>query len=103
MNVSAPLKFTSNTRNRVRSMVTGITKDGTGTPVAGANVDVFSTNRRKFWGTTVSDANGFYEIEVAAPGSTDEDGIVLTFFAVAYKAGGTDLSGTTVNTLVANA
>jgi hypothetical protein len=81
-------------------MITGVTKDGAGTPVGSANVDIYSKASRRWWGTAVSDANGNYSIEVSAPSALEPDGQTLTFFAVAYKAGGPDISGTTVNTLV---
>lgn len=53
---------------------------------------MFDTATDTIRGTTVSDANGNYLVD----GQID-----TTYYLVAYKAGAPDVSGTTVNTIVA--
>jgi hypothetical protein len=74
-------------------VVSGITKDSTGTPVANCHVDVFRTLDDVLVGDGNSDANGAYSIPVNAPDTG------LKFYAIAYKAGAPDIAGITVNTL----
>jgi len=67
-----------------------ITKDAAGTVLPGATVRLFRTDDNVLQQVVVSDANGAYSFNVP-PG--------VSFFVVAYKAGGTDVAGTSVNTL----
>jgi hypothetical protein len=80
-------------RRPARYTIAGITRDASNNPLAGCAVEVFETGSGLLRGATVSDANGNYSIDVTG-------GEGLTFFAVAYKAGTSDVAGTTVNTLV---
>ena len=84
----------------IRYLITGVTKDSTGTPLGGCAVQVYETlpgimpmepgGRLVNMGT--SDANGNYSLEVhSLPG--------CRFRVDAYKAGAPDVAGTTVNTL----
>jgi hypothetical protein len=70
--------------------ITGITKDGTGTPVAGATVQLVRTQDNSPVHSTVSDANGAYTIAASQ---------VLQHYLRAKNSAGT-LVGTTVDTLV---
>jgi hypothetical protein len=76
-----------------RYTIAGITRDSNNNPLAACAVEIFETGSGFLRGSTVSDANGNYSIDVTG-------GMGLTFFAVAYKAGTSDVAGTTVNTLV---
>ena len=88
---------------QIRYLITGITKDSTGAALDGCSISVFEcstlTNgepKKRLVNTTISDSLGNYSIEV-------HSGIGMTFQCVAYKAGGTDVAGITVNTLVGTA
>jgi hypothetical protein len=86
--VNAPNRLTPQ-----RYIISGVTRNSTGTPLETCVVNVFDTVSNTLLATTISDAGGNYSLGVnGLPG--------LTFYAVAYKAGGTDVEGTTVNTLV---
>ncbi len=74
--------------------ITGVTKDSTGAALGGCTVKVYRTTDDVLVGTQVSDAAGNYNIQVAASS--------LAYYVVAYLAGSPDVSGTTVNTLVAS-
>ena len=76
-----------------RYRIQGITKTSTGAVLANCSVDIFETASRRLRGSTVSDADGAYSLEITS-------GEGLTFFVTAYKAGAPDVAGTTVNTLV---
>ena len=73
-------------------VISGVTKDSTGTPLAGCTVQLFYTATDKIADEKVSDASGNYEFRSAAP--------AVNFYIVAYKAGSPDVTGATVNTLV---
>ena len=70
--------------------ISGITKDSTGTPLAGCTVHIFETMRDLLMGLTVSDGGGNYSLSVT-PSNPQ--------YCVAYLAGFPDVAGTTVNTL----
>lgn len=70
--------------------ITGITKDSTGTPLSSCVVDLYRTENESWIARTNSDGSGNYSFQILVGGP---------FFIVAYKAGGTDVAGTTVNTL----
>lgn len=73
--------------------IVGITKDGTGTVIGSATVKLYRTVDDALMDTCVSDAiTGAYSFSAI--------GLSESYYAVAYKAGVPDLSGTTVNTLV---
>jgi hypothetical protein len=81
--------------------IAGVTKDATGAPLGGCTVEVYETvtaanpnePKGRFVGSTVSDTNGNYSVDVyVGPGAT--------FRAVVSKAGAPDVAGTSVNTLV---
>lgn len=71
--------------------LSGVTKDGTGTPLANVVVQEFRTDDDSYVHQTTSDANGAYSL----PASN-----VLPHYLVAYKAGSPDVAGTTRNDLV---
>lgn len=67
--------------------VSGIAKDSTGTPLAGAVVDLFSESR--VWlGQTTSDGTGAYAFTNVGVGSV---------FIRAYKEGSPEVAGTTIH------
>ena len=70
----------------------GVTKDSAGAALGSCTVHLFETLTDKYVEQTVSDANGNYEFRSAS--------LSTTYFVVGYKAGGTAVAGTTVNTLV---
>jgi hypothetical protein len=72
-------------------VVAGTTKDATGVALAGCTVMLFRTSDNSCAAVGVSDASGAYRLAASAE---------IAHYAVAYKAGGTDVAGTTVNTLV---
>lgn len=79
--------------------ITGTTKDSAGVALPGCTVEVYETvlggePHGQLRASTVSDANGFYSVDVTSP----ESG--LTFQAKAYLPGSPDVAGVTVNTLV---
>lgn len=79
-------------RQPARYIITGVTKDSTGAALGSVTVDLFDTAGDVLRSTTTSDANGNYLVDAQ---------IDNTYYLVAYKAGAPDVSGTTVNTLVA--
>lgn len=72
--------------------LTGITKDSTGAALGNCVVDWFNTATDVLIGTTTSDANGLFEFRSAGQPPN-------AYYLVAYKAGVTDVTGATVNTL----
>lgn len=77
----------------VRLRIVGITKDAVGTVIGSATVKLYRTVDDALMDTCVSDAvTGSYSFSAI--------GLCESYYAVAYKAGAPDLSGTTVNTLV---
>lgn len=92
--VPAPIsKFYVPFLQPARYNIRGITKDTAGAALGSCAVEVFETVSGLLRGSTVSDANGNYSLDVTG-------GMGLTFFCVAYKVGSPDVSGTTVNSLV---
>ena len=74
-------------------VVTGVTKDAAGTPLAGVTVDVYETLSDTHRGRAVSDASGTYTVPVNAPDTG------LTFYARADLAGAPERAGTTVEVM----
>lgn len=72
--------------------ITGTTRTHTGVSLSGVTVKAYLTSDDTLVATTTSDTNGFYNINTPAFGP---------YYLVAYKDGEPDLSGTTVNTLLA--
>lgn len=79
--------------NQIIHTLSGITRDSTGTVLAGCVVDMFRTANDTLISSTVSDAAGAYTLPVSGPAGP--------FYLVAYKAGSPDVSGTSANTLIA--
>ena len=83
----------------IRYLITGITKDSAGVALGNCIINVYETisaislePKGRLVNMTTSDSNGNYSVEVHSnPRST--------FQVEAYKAGGTDVAGVTVNTL----
>jgi hypothetical protein len=71
--------------------IRGVTRDGTGAALASCVVQLFRTVDDLIMGEVTSDGSGNYAIRAGVGGP---------FYLVAYKAGGTDVAGTTVNTLI---
>ena len=72
--------------------ISGITRDSTGAVLGGVTVQVFETATDRFITEVVSDpTTGAYIVPVGIGTGP--------YYLVAYKAGGTDVAGTTVNTL----
>lgn len=71
--------------------ITGRTLDSGGAALATCAVDLFETLTDIRTGSTTSNGDGYFYFKA-------ERG--KTYYMVAYKAGGTDVAGTTVNTLV---
>jgi hypothetical protein len=76
-----------------RYVLSGITRNSTGTALADCNVEAYEVVSGLLRGATVSNSLGEYLIHV-----TGGEGLV--FFVVAYKAGAPDVAGTSLNTLV---
>ena len=75
------------------SIPLGITKDSTGAALGSCRVDLFEAGSNKFLQTTTSDASGNYSFIVPTNSSN--------YYVRAYKAGGTNLFGTTDEIIVA--
>jgi protocatechuate 3,4-dioxygenase beta subunit len=90
--VSPVLRLNTSRTQPPRYTIAGVVRDSTGTPLAGAAVEIFETASGLLRGSATTDANGKYTIDVTG-------GQGLTFFATAYSSDGT-LAGVTVNTLV---
>jgi hypothetical protein len=73
--------------------IMGTCKDQASTPLGGAVVQGFKTSDDRFIGETATDDHGQYELRC---GQTPTD----QHYLVAYYDSGTDLAGTTVNTLI---
>lgn len=100
---ASPSEFSAEiqTRKQIHYLITGQTLDASGNPLGGCAVNVFQTiaatatesqPQGRLVGSTVSDANGNYSVEVQADPN-------MTFQAVAYLPGSPDVAGITVNTL----
>jgi hypothetical protein len=93
-----PLIFKTNMvgeQAKLKFTISGVTKDSAGNPLGGCTVDVFLTATDQKLGTSVSDANGNYSVNIGVAGMGQP------CYCVAYLAGAPDVAGTTVNTLVA--
>ena len=73
--------------------ITGITKDSTGTLIASCDVELFETGSEKFLRKTTSDGSGNYSFIVPNNSSN--------YWVRAYKVGAPDVTGTTINNIVA--
>ncbi len=82
--------FRSQSFSDVAKTITGVTKDSTGAALGNCVVQLFQTWNDTLVMETVSDGSGNYT--VYPTGSAP-------YYIVAYLAGGTDVAGTTVNTL----
>ena len=71
--------------------LSGVTRDSGGTAIGACRVELFVTARDVAIAETVSDASGNFAFDMPGTGP---------FYLIAYKAGGTDLAGTTINTLM---
>lgn len=76
----------------VKLLISGVTRDKDGTALGTCVVSLFRTVDNVFMEQLTSDAAGAFAFSAVGVGET--------YYVVAYKAGGTDLAGTTVNTLV---
>lgn len=74
-------------------VLTGTTRDSADAPLPGCVVKLFRTVDDVFMAQTTSDGAGAFTIHALGSGP---------FYLVAYLAGGTDVAGTTVNTLSAD-
>ena len=72
-------------------LITGVTKDDAGAPLASSVVKCFRTSTSAFVSQAISNGSGVYRLNSPFGAAC---------FAVAYKAGAPDVAGTTVNTLV---
>lgn len=72
--------------------ITGLTKDSTKAILGSCIVHQMRTDIDSCVDYTTSGADGSYRLKGGRPG--------LTYYVVSYKAGGTDVAGTTVNTLI---
>lgn len=99
----SPSQFTveSISRKPIRYLISGQTLTNLGAPLGNCVVSIFQTisgttpesePKGRLVGSTVSDSNGNYSIEVQADPA-------MTFQAVAYLPGSPDVAGITVNTL----
>lgn len=75
-----------------RFLVTGVSRDQYGSPIASCTVRLFHTSDNILQDTQTSDASGNFT--VSTPYYPD------THYIVAYKSGSPDVEGTTVNTLI---
>lgn len=72
--------------------ISGVTKDSTGAALGNCTVHLIGTTDDRLYDQITSNASGVFEFRSASPKQK--------FYLVAYKEGGTDVAGTTVNTLV---
>lgn len=72
--------------------IVGVTRDSTGVPLGNCMVHLFKTQSDQFITEVMSDAGGNFR---HTPENNSE-----SYYLVAYKPGGTDVAGTTVNTLI---
>ncbi len=71
----------------------GITRDSNGSALGGCRVDLFESGSNNFLQTTTSNESGNYSFVVSSNSSS--------YFCRAYKAGGTNVFGTTDETIIA--
>jgi hypothetical protein len=70
-----------------------VTKDSTGAPLANCTVHLFESATDIKLGETISDGSGTFTFSIGQNAGF--------FYIIAYKPGGPDVAGTTVNTLTA--
>lgn len=73
--------------------IRGVTQDSGGSPLANATVQAFVTATDTYKGEVVSNNDGTFTLGT-------ETVVGTTHYVVAYKVGGGDVAGTSVNTLV---
>lgn len=83
--------FRSQPFDAVTRYITGVTRDSAGAALGSCTVQMFRTSDDAYMGETTSDGSGNYTL--VSPGN-------FNLYLVAYKAGATDVAGTTVNTLL---
>jgi hypothetical protein len=84
--------FRSPTLSTSLRFISGVTRDSTGAPLAGCQVDLYlygGTGQDTQVDSVVSDGSGNFSFGATAG----------PYYIVAYKAGAPDVAGTTVNTL----
>lgn len=86
-------RFRSQPLAQKNPTITGVTRDSSGFPLGTCAVRCFRTADDRFMAETTSDGSGNFTIFATGTGP---------FYLVAYKAGTTDVAGTTVNTLQAD-
>lgn len=86
----AKSRFRSPPFSTLSVYVTGTTKDSAGVALGSCVVQLFRTVDDLIVAEGVSDGSGLYSLLAPVGGP---------FYVVAYKAGATDVAGTTVNTL----
>lgn len=72
-------------------ILTGVSRDGAGSPLGNCRVMIFKTPDNSFVGETTSDGSGNWSYYVGVSGP---------FFLVEYKAGSPDVSGTSLNAIL---
>lgn len=87
---TAPLMPASLPLPTASFFITGTTKDSSGVALASCLLDLYRTSDDASMSRTISDGSGAYSFSV---------GQGQRYYIVAYKAGGPDVAGTTVNTL----
>jgi len=73
-------------------IISGITRDASGVPMAGVTVKLFRTADNVLREVVTSDATGNYTFSAINDGAA--------YYVVAYKAGAPDVAGTSTNVLV---
>ena len=73
-------------------VIAGTTRDGDGAPLGNCAVTLYRTVDDKVMDHTESDAVGRFKVSIISLGET--------YYLVAYKVGGIDVSGATINKLV---
>ena len=95
-------RYTQPQRRAIRYRIYGVTKDSAGAALGACTVHVYEVisavatkeePKGRLVGSTMSDANGNYTIDVYSS-------VGVTFQVEAYKAGAPDVAGISVNTLV---
>ena len=84
------LRFAARELSSYMFTLSGVTRGSNGGTLANCTVDLFLTGDNSFIATTVSDDRGNYSFK---------RGNNLAAYAVAYRRGSPDVSGTTANTL----
>jgi len=76
-----------------RFVVTGVTRDQFNATAGGCTVEIYETASSLYRGSTISDANGVYVIEIAGDST-------IPLQAVAYRADNPDIGGISANTVL---